>query len=103
MAGECFIEVNRKGGGLCRLRADMITAFIEVDPGEKDRNKPCVQVHIGTNTYVTVQDEPLSVLWNKYIQALGGRNVTCISAFSEEMEDMINPNRRKRPVAAAAE
>lgn len=81
---EAFIEVTRKGGGKARLRADIITAFIEVDPKEPDRSKPVVQVHIGTNTFVTVQDEPLWMLWNKYVQAIGGRNITCITTVSDQ-------------------
>lgn len=94
MAGESFIEVTRKGGGKCRIRADTITAFIEVDPKEPDRSKPVVQVHIGTNTFVTVQDEPLWMLWNKYIQAIGGRNVACITEVSEEVQALLKPPRR---------
>lgn len=85
MANEAFIEVNRKGGGKARLRADMITALIDVEPKPTDGSKPCVQVHIGTNTYVTVQDEPMWAIWNKIIQALGGRQLPCITETSREI------------------
>lgn len=84
MANESFMEVNRKGGGKALVRADIITAFIEVIPNEPDRSKPVVQIHVGTNTFITVQDEPLWALWNKYVQALGGRNITCITEVSEQ-------------------
>lgn len=82
---ECFIEVNRKGGGKARIRADFITALIEVDPKETDRTKPVVQVHLGTNSFITVQDEPLWAIWNKMIQAFGGRNIVCIDTVSDEV------------------
>jgi hypothetical protein len=71
---EAFIEVNRKGGGL-----------IDVEPKEFEKTKPCVQVHLGTNTFVTVQDEPMWSIWNKMIQALGGRNVPVITEASTEI------------------
>lgn len=85
MANESFMEVNRKGGGKARIRADIITAFIEVIPAEPDRSKPFVQIHIGVNTFITVQDEPMWALWNKYIQATGGRNVPCVTDVSEQV------------------
>lgn len=97
MAAESFIEVNRKGGGKALLRADIITAFIEVIPNEPDRSKPVVQIHVGTNTFVTVQDEPLWALWNKYIQATGGRNIPCISQVSDQAPG--HPNFGKRAAA----
>lgn len=101
MANESFIEVTRKGGGKARLRADTITAFIEVDPKEPDKAKPVVQVHIGTNTFVTVQDEPLWALWNKYVQAVGGRNITCITSVSDEAPGHPNFGKPRRPAEAA--
>lgn len=98
---EAFIEVNRKGGGVARLRADMITALIELDPTEKDRFKPIVQVHIGTNTFVTVQDEPMWAIWNKMIQALGGRAIVCISETSDEVPGHPDFGKPRRIVSAA--
>ena len=101
MNNEAFMEVNRKGGGLARIRADIITAFIEIEPAEKDKFKPLVKIHIGTNMYITVQDEPLWSLWNKYIQATGGRQVPVITEASVEIPG--HPDFGKPRVVRAAE
>lgn len=84
MPNEAFIEVNRKSGGKARIRADAITAFVEVEIKEDDRNKPTIQIHIGANSFVVVKDEPLWALWNKTCVALGGRDIMCVSEPSVE-------------------
>lgn len=98
MAHECFIEVNRKGGGVARVRADAITAVIEVITPEPDRGKPTIQLHLGANNFIIVQDEPLWSIWNKMIQALGGRQIPCITLASPDIPG--HPEFGKKKVAA---
>ena len=101
MANEAFIEVNRKGGGKARIRADAITALVEVDPKETERQKPVVQIHLGPNNFITVQDEPLPAIWNKMCQALGSRQIPCISETAPEFPG--HPKSLARVVAANKE
>ena len=78
MATECFIEVIRKDAngaldGYCvaRIRADFITAIMEVETKDGTSFKKHIRLHLGTNNYVDCQAETLGSIWNKMNQAAG--------------------------------
>lgn len=73
MSTEAFIEVVRKGGATARIRADFITALIEMEikEGDNGKFKDIVQIHLGANSYIAVQDDSIDEIWNKMCQAMG--------------------------------
>ena len=78
MGGECFIEVvrkdaNGKSDGYCvaRIRADFVTAIIEVETKNDTSFKKFVRLHLGNNNFVDCQNESLGSVWNKMNQAFG--------------------------------
>lgn len=78
MTTECWVEVTRKDAngkfdGYCvaRIRADFISAIIEVETKDSGNLKKHVRLHLGTNNFVDCQDETLASIWNKMNQAMG--------------------------------
>lgn len=85
MANECFIEIIRKGGGRCRIRADFITALIEMEVknGNEGKFVKVVQIHTGANSFIHCQNDSLDDIWNKINQAMG-RRMTCVNSVSSD-------------------